>query len=124
MRDLDAEFARGGSDGIGDGARATAAEAPGAEGAVDFAHVVMEQNVCGARRANSEESTDDSGSGHGGFEDIGLKPLAEKIGGAHGHELDEGVTLVGGELAKAVHQEVKLIEVLGIEGGGVGRNHG
>jgi len=48
----------------------------------------MEENVSGAGRADAEERTDDSGGGHGGFEDVGLEPLIEEVGGAHGHELD------------------------------------
>src|ERR1700736_1186670 len=73
--DLHAEFASGGCNGIADGAGTSAAESPGAECAVDFAHVVMQENVCGAGRANAEEGADDSGGGHGGLEDVGLEPL-------------------------------------------------
>src|SRR5258707_352773 len=43
-----AEFAGGGGDGVADGAGAAAAESPGPEGAVDFAHVVMEKNGRGS----------------------------------------------------------------------------
>src|SRR6267143_1139739 len=83
-----AEFARGGGDGVADGAGAAAAESPGPEGAVDFAHVMVQENVSGAGGTDAEEGADDAGGGHGGFEDVGLEPLVEKIGGAHGHELD------------------------------------
>src|SRR5579859_1927523 len=121
---FDASFARGVRDGVGDGSRSAAAETPGAERAVDFSHVVMQKNVGGAGRANAEKSANDAGGGHGGFQDVGFKPLVEEIGGAHGHELDECVTLVGGEAAKSLHEEMKLLEVAGLEGGGVGRNHG
>src|SRR6266436_1541873 len=86
--DFHAEFAGGGGDGVADGAGAATAEAPGAEGAVDFAHVVMKKNVGGARGTDAEEGADDAGGGYGGFENIGLEPLVEEIGGAHGHELD------------------------------------
>src|SRR5260370_9594649 len=86
--DFHAEFARGGGDGVADGAGAAAAESPGAEGAVDFAHVMVQENVSGAGGADAEEGADDAGGGHGGFEDVGLEPLVEKIGGALGHELD------------------------------------
>src|ERR1700676_1215071 len=43
--DFDAGFAGGISYGVGDRAGTSPAEAPGAERAVDFAHVVMEKNV-------------------------------------------------------------------------------
>ncbi len=85
---FNAQFAGSGSDGIGDLASAAAAETPGTEGAIDFAHVVMEENIRGAGGTDAEESADDAGGGHGGFEDVGLEPLVQKVGGAHGHELD------------------------------------
>ncbi len=122
--DFDAGFAGGVCDGVRNGASAAATEAPGAERAIDFAHVVVKENVSGAGRTNAEERADDARSGHGGFEDIGLEPLVEKVRGAHGHELDEGVALVGRKFAKALQQEVELLEVFGIERGGIGRNHG
>src|SRR5947207_2675023 len=75
-----AGFACSGCNGVGNGAGAASAESPGAEGAIDFAHVMVQENVRGAGRADSEKGADDSGGGHGGFEDVGLKPLIEKIG--------------------------------------------
>src|SRR5260370_17703632 len=96
----------------------------GGESAVEVGDVVMEENVGGAGRANAKERADDSGSGHSGFENVSLKPLVEKIGGTHGHELDEGVALVGGEPAETLHQKVQLLEIFGIECGGVRPNHG
>src|SRR5437016_10629212 len=122
--DYDAGFTGGVSDGVRNGASAAAAEAPGAERAIDIAHIVVKENVSGAGRTNAEERADDTGSGHGGFEDISFKPLVEEIGGTHGHELDEGVALVGRKFAEALQQEVKLLEVLWIERGGVRRHHG
>src|SRR4029077_16823314 len=53
--DFHAELAGRGGDSIADGAGATATEAPGAEGAVDLAHVMVQENVSGAGRANTEE---------------------------------------------------------------------
>ena len=83
----------------------------------------MEQNVSRARRANAEKSADDAGGGHGGFEDVGFKPLVEEIGGAHRHELDERVALVGRKAAETLHEEVKLLEIAGLESRGIGRDH-
>ena len=40
---FDAGFARGGGDGVGNRAGAAAAESPGAERAINFAHVVMQE---------------------------------------------------------------------------------
>ena len=59
--DLDSGFAGCVGDGVGNCASAAAGEAPGAECAVDFSHVVMEQNVGGAGRAHAEECADDAG---------------------------------------------------------------
>ncbi len=83
----------------------------------------MEQNISRARRANAEKRADDPRGGHRGLEDVGLKPLVEKIGGTHSHELDESVALVGRKAAETLHQKVKLLEIAGLQSGGVGRNH-
>src|SRR5271170_4484676 len=123
LTDFDAGFESGAGDGVGNGAGAAAAEAPGAESAINFAHVMMEQNVGGAGRTNTEKRADDSGSGHGGFEDVGLKPLVEKIGGAHGHELDEIVFVFGVEILEALGEEGEFFQVARIEGRGIGRDH-
>ena len=84
---------------------------------------MVQENVSGAGRTNAEVCADDSGGGHGGFEDVGFEPLVEEIGGTHGHELDEGVALVGRKFAEALKEEVKLLEVFRIERRGIGRNH-
>ena len=49
---------------------------------------MMEENVGGTGRTNAEKRADDARGGHGGFEDVGLEPLVEEVGGAHGHQLD------------------------------------
>jgi hypothetical protein len=105
-------------------AGATAAESPGAEGAIDFAHVVVEQNVGRAGRANAEERADNAGSGHGGFQHVGLKPLVEEVGGTHSHQLHQGVALVGRKFPEALQHEVQLLQILRIQRGRVRRNHG
>src|SRR5206468_9748632 len=105
------------------GSSASAAETPGAERAINFTHVVMQENVRGAGRADAKEGADDAGCGHGRFEDVGFEPLVEEIGGAHGHELNESVTLVGRKLAETLEQEMELLEIFGIERGGIERNH-
>src|ERR1700677_1092744 len=117
-------FDGGCADGVGDGASAAAAETPGAESAVDFAHVMVEQNVGGAGRTNAEESADDSGGGHGGFERVGFKPLVEEIGGAHVHELDEIVFVFGFEILETLAEEGEFFQVARIERGGIRRDHG
>src|SRR5208282_2539394 len=79
---LDPGFTGGVGDGIGNCTGASAGEAPGAECAVDFSHVVVEQDVGCAGRAHTQECADDSGGRHRCFEDVGLEPLIQKIDGA------------------------------------------
>ena len=110
-------------DGVGDCSGAAAGESPGAECAVDFSHVVMQQNVGGSRRAHAEECADDSGGRHRGLEDVGLEPLIEKIDGAHGHELDLVVFVVARHALEAASDEEQLHQFARIERGGVGRHH-
>ena len=64
-------------------------KAPGAERAVDLAHVVMQQHVRRARRARAEERADDAARGLGRLERVELVPLVEVVGAAHRHELEQ-----------------------------------
>ena len=64
-----------------DAAGAVLGEAPGAERAVDLAHVVMQQHVRGARRARPEERADDAARGLRALERVELEPLVEQVGG-------------------------------------------
>ena len=98
---FDSGFAGRVADGVRDCAGAAARESPGAECAVDLSHVVMEQNVGGARRAHAEKCADDARGRHCCFEHVGLEPLIEKINGAHGHELDLVVFVVARHALKA-----------------------
>ena len=120
---FDSGFAGGVGDGIGDCSGAAAGESPGAECAVDFSHVVMQQNVGGSGRAHAEKRADDSRRRHGGLEHVGLEPLIEKIDGAHGHELDLVVFVVARHALKALADEEQLHQFARVEGVGVGRDH-
>src|SRR6202451_1115598 len=53
-------------------------------------------------RANTQECADDAGGRHGRFKHVGLKPLIEKIDGAHGHELDLVVFVVARHTLEAL----------------------
>ena len=75
-------------DGVRDRAGAAAREAPGAERAVDLAHVVVQQHVRRARRAHAQERADDPRRRHRRLEHVGLEPLVEEVDGAHRHQLD------------------------------------
>ena len=106
--DLDSELARRIGDGVGDRAGAAAGKAPGAEGAVDLAHVVVQQHVGGARRAHAEEGADDARGRHGGLEHVGLEPLVEKVDRAHGHQLHLVVLVLAAEVLEAAAEEEQL----------------
>ena len=91
--DLDAERARGARDRRADAAGAVLREAPGAERAVDLAHVVVQQHVGGAGRARPEERADDAARRLGALERIELEPLVEQVGRGLRHELGDPVEL-------------------------------
>ena len=63
--------------------------APGAERAVDLAHVVVQQHVGRAGRARPLERADDARGAHRRLQRLGLEPLVEEVGRAHRHQLDE-----------------------------------
>src|SRR5439155_727799 len=85
-------------DGIRQAAGAALRDAPGAECAVDLAHVVVQQHVGGTRRVHALERADDPRCRHGRLERIGLEPLVEEVGRAHRHELDEDRLLAFGQI--------------------------
>src|SRR5579863_7756259 len=110
--------------GVRDGAGAAARESPGAEGAVNLAHVVVQQHVGGAGRAYAEKGADNARGGHRRLEHIGLEPLVEKVGGAHGHELHQVVLVAGGQGTEMARQEGQLAQIAGSQPRGIGRSHG
>jgi hypothetical protein len=58
--DLGSGFARGVRNCIRDGACSAAHEAPRAKGAVDLAHVMVQQNVRSSRRTHAKKRADNS----------------------------------------------------------------
>ena len=121
--DLDANFAGGVGDGVGDCAGAAARKSPGTKRAVNFSHVVMQQDVGRAGRAHAKKRADDSGGRHGGLEHVGFKPLVQEVNGAHGHELDLVVFVVAGQALKAAAEKQHLHQFARIERGRIGRHH-
>ena len=126
-RSFGANFNSGLASGVGnrvrDGAGAAARESPGTERAVNLAHVVMQQNVGGAGRAHAEKSSDNARGRHGRLEHIGLKPLIEKIDGAHGHELDLVVLVLARHALETASDEEQLHQFAWVQRRRVGRNH-
>ena len=84
--DLGAEAPGGARERLGDGAHPAALETPRPGGAVDLAHVVVEQHVGGPRRGDAQEGADDAARRHGGLQGVGLEPAVEVVAGARRHE--------------------------------------
>ena len=78
--DLDAKRARGAGDRRRDTAGAVLREAPGAECAVDLAHVVMQQHVRRARRTRSQERADDAARRLRALQRVELEPFVQQVG--------------------------------------------
>ena len=105
-------------------AGAALGDAPGAERAVDLAHVVVEQDVGRARALDALVRADDPRRRHRRLERIGLEPLVEEVRGAHRHELDEDRLLALRELLEAAGEAGQGQQRPRIEAGQVGRGDG
>src|SRR6185436_6348537 len=81
--DLRTEGPRRAGDCLAQRAVAAFRETPGAEYAIELAHVVMQQNERGAGRARSGERADDPARGLGRLQRLAFEPSVEVIGGAH-----------------------------------------
>jgi hypothetical protein len=73
--DLDTGLSRRRADRLRDRARAASRDPPRAERAVDLAHVVVQQDVRGARRLHALERSDDPRGAHRRDQRVGLEPL-------------------------------------------------
>ena len=97
--DLGPRFTRRRGDGLRNRAGAAAGNAPGAESAVDLAHVVVQEDVGGSRRTDALEGADDARCRHRCDQRVGFEPLLQKVGSAHRHELQEyGLVMLGQDL--------------------------
>src|SRR4029434_3362492 len=108
---FDAGFASSVGDRIRDSSRAAAGESPGTERTVNLAHVVVEQDVGGARRSHAEERAHARRCSHGCFKEVGLEPLIEKVDRAHGHELYLVVLIFAGESLESASEEEQLYQL-------------
>ncbi len=105
-----------------DAARAALGDAPRPERAVDLAHVVVQQDVGGAGRADALVGADDPGGRHRRLERVRLEPLVEEVRGAHRHELDEDRLLALGKLLERAREAGERHERPGVEARRVGRD--
>src|SRR5208337_4835619 len=60
---------------------------------------------------------------HCGLEHIGLKPLIEKIDGAHSHQLNLVVLVFAAETGEAAAEEEQLKQIARVQRGRIGRHH-
>ena len=120
--DLGSERLGGGTDRVRDAPGPAARDAPGPEGAVDLTHVVVQEDVGRAGALDALVRPDDPGRRHRRDERVGLEPLAEEVGRAHRHELDEHRLLLLGQLLERPQEAGQRGELAGIEPGQVGRH--
>ena len=120
--DLGARLAGRAGDRVGDGARAALREAPRPVVSVDLAHVVVEQHVGGARRTRAQERSDDPARRDRRLQRVGLEPLVDEVGGAHRHQLDEQVQLLGLEAEEVPAEAHQAGRFASGELAGIGRS--
>ena len=96
---------------VGDRAHAAACEAPRADRSVDVAHVVMQQDVSGARRVHAHCRADDAAARQVRLDEIRFEVLAEKVGDAHRVEADGVVDRLLAELRELLAQIDHLPDV-------------
>ena len=104
-------------------AGAAARQAPRTEGAVDLAHVVVEQHVGRARRAHAEEGADDSRGAHRRLQHVGFEPLIQEVHGAHRQQLHLVDAVVVAHLLEAPADRQQLQQAARVERHRVGRGH-
>ena len=122
--DLGAERLGRAADRVADPAGPALRDPPGTERAVDLAHVVVEQDVGGARALDALVRADDPGRGHRGLERVGLEPLVEEFRGAHRHQLDEDRLLALRELLEAAGEAGQRHQRARVDARQVGRGDG
>jgi hypothetical protein len=106
---------------FGHRAHPAASEAPGADRAVDVAHVVMQQHVRRTRRVHAHGGTDDAAPGEVRFDQVGLEVLAEEVGDAHRVEADHVVDDLLAELRELLAEIDHLADIAGLERGRIRR---
>ena len=109
--DLAAVFLQRTGDGIRDGAHAATGQAPGADAAVDIAHDVVQQDIGGARRVNTERRADDARAGHRGLDQVVLEIVFEILGGAHREEAHVLVDLLFTQCPELLGEEQQFPDV-------------
>ena len=85
---------------------------------------MMELHVRRSGRARTEERADDSARGHGGLEGVGLEPLVQEIGRAHGHELVQHEEVRFAQVAEVPPEPQQSPKVLRGQGCRIRRHHG
>ena len=71
-----------------DGAHATPGKTPSAHVAVNVAHDVMQQNISRTRRINTQSRSNNARARHGGFDQVIVKIVMQKICSTHREKAD------------------------------------
>ena len=64
---------------MADAAHAAPAEAPGTDAAIDFPHIVMQQDIGRSRRINAKACADNATASQMGLQDFAFKELIQEI---------------------------------------------
>ena len=111
----------GSGERLGDGPHAAARIAPGADRAVDLAHVMVQQHVGRAGRHRPQRRADDAGDGEIGLDDVGLEILVEEIRDRHRPEAQRQRHLFPAQPGEFLAEIKHLAEVARPEACRVGR---
>ena len=103
-------------------ARAVLGESPGAERAVDLAHVMVQQHVGRARRTRAEVRADDAARRLGALQRVELEPFLEQVGRRLRHQLGDAVDLVLAQRAAVLAELEQALHVAPAERRRVGRH--
>ena len=99
-------------------------KAPGAEHAVELAHVVMQEHISGARRARAEQRADDAARRLRALQRLALEPFVEIVGRAHGEELPQRVEILLRQSAEIASEPQEIEKLARIERCRIGRRRG
>ena len=84
---------------------------------------MVQQHVGRAGRSHAQKRPDDARRRHGGLEHVGLEPLIEEIGRAHGHQLNLVVAVLIGQRAETPGHEQQPGQAARVQRHRIGRRH-
>ena len=91
------------------------------DAAIDLAHVVVQQNIGGARRIHAQGGADDAAAGQVRLDDVRLEVFVQKVADAQRPEAQGVEQALLAQFGEGGGQFQQAPQVLGLEGGGVRR---